>query len=374
MFTIAFLTLLSGVAPAADPAKDREPKPKIAFFPIAGTAKESLREKVWDALRAKLDRTQVYEVIDGPQMIDVVGEAKDPITFNTEPAAVKELAATLDAKVIVWGEMNGSTLKLKILDLREKEPKPRTVEKAVVEPTDLRFVNEQILESLPGVGKFEHPVEESVSNDAEAAALWDKNPNLVNNGDFSKAGGWEGILQSERYEVVVSDNKPAVDKVNIYRLKDGSRINNVLSMTLSFDTAQATGLACLSAPIPIDDSQRYRLKFRYNSTGPVLHVFVKGYTMEKNIKGETVERECYRRQVPPSPATGGKWAEIIDDMNPQNVTFPVTHVRIDLYAYLGEGFVMFDDVMLKAVGKKTHVAHDEAIKLSTTKPAKGKSE
>ncbi len=120
-------------------------KAKIAFFPIAGTAKESLRTKIWDALRAKLDRTNTYEVLDGPKMLDVVGEAKDPVTFETEAAAVKELGGIVDAKVMVWGEMNGSALRLKVLDLREKDARPHVIEKAINEPTDLRFVNEQIL-------------------------------------------------------------------------------------------------------------------------------------------------------------------------------------------------------------------------------------
>ncbi len=154
------------------------------------------------------------------------------------------------------------------------------------------------------MAKFEHPSEEGLTNDTAAAALWAKNPNLVKNGDFAKAGLWEGIYMAERYEVVVSDSLPAVDKVNIYRLNEGGKINNVLAMKLSRECAENNGMACLSAPIPIDDSQRYRISFRYKSDGPTLHVFVKGYTMEKNIKGETVERECYRRQVPPSGRDG----------------------------------------------------------------------
>jgi hypothetical protein len=89
----------------------------------------------------------------------------------------------------------------------------------------------------------------------------------------------------------------------------------------------------------------------------VLHVFVKGYA---TVAGE--EREVYRRQVPPSDATDGKWVTITDDMNPQNGRVAVESLRVDLYAYLKPGTVMFDDVIVKAVGKPSHIAKDDAIK------------
>jgi len=43
-------------------------------------------------------------------------------------------------------------------------------------------------------------------------------------------------------------------------------------------------------------------------------------------------------------------------------------LKIDLYAYLASGTVMFDDVVLKAVGEQTRDAKDKAIKAPVTRP------
>ncbi len=373
---LLLMALVASTARAADvkPATAPADKPRIAFFPIAGNSKEELRKRTWDSLRLKLDRTDTYEVIDGPKMLDTVEELKAPVGFETEPAAVKELNSTLDAQVLVWGEMNntpqGATVRVHVLDLRKPDAPPQTVEGVIRQPTDLRFVSEHILQALPGVKEFEHPSEEPVSNDAESAALWEKNPNLVSNGDFSDNGAWQAIYQAEKYPVKVSEELPAVDKVNIFKMpgENGGKLNNVLAMNLSRTCAENNGMACLSNAIQIKPDTRYRISFRYKSDGPTLHVFVKGYTTGLDIKGQPAEREIYRRQVPPSGNTHGQWVTVVDDLNPQHVAFPVQTLRVDLYAYLSPGTVMFDDVVLKAVGKQTRSAHDDAIKPPVTAP------
>ena len=361
---LIILPMLCGAGAGAAEADGA--KPRVAFFPLGGDAKEQLRQQCGLSLRLKLDRTGKYDVIDGPKMLEVAGEAKDPVMFSTASRDVIELGKLVEAQVLVWGELvntaDGATMKLKMLDLRDADRRPRELTKVIREPTDLRFVSEEILETLPGVGKFERPVDEPVTNDATAAELWKKNPNLVKNGDFAAAGLWKGIYMSEYYDVPLSKALPAEDKVVIYPLEEGGTKNNVLAMRLSRTCAENNGLAALSERIDIAPDTRYRLSFRYKSYGPTLHVFVKGYTLAENIKGQKVEREIYRRQVPPSGSTDGRWVTIVDDMNPQHVAFPVLYLRVDLYAYLSPGTVMFDDVVLKAVGKQTHKASDDAIK------------
>jgi hypothetical protein len=147
---------------------------------------------------------------------------------------------------------------------------------------------------------------------------------------------------------------------------------NVLAMNLSRTAAENNGLACLSESIKIEPKTRYRLSFRYKSDGPKLHVFVKGYTMAKNLEGKLVEREIYRRQVPPTGKTNGEWVTIVDELNPQHPAYPVQYLKVDLYAYLHPGMVMFDDVVLKAVGAQTRVAKDKAIKPPATRPRDAK--
>lgn len=370
--TIAFSVIVFALAAVILAAPDSS-KPRIAFFPLGGDAPQELRDKVAFALRTKLDRTGSYEVIDGAKMAEIASESADPISSATSLDSIKTLNKLADAKLLVWGELasqpSGTTLHLQIVDLREANPKPKSITKVIKQATDLRFITEEVLQALPGVKTFEHPPEESVVNDPAADHLWKTGPNLVINGDFSQPGHWQAIYMAQKYAVKVSSQLPGVDQVNIYKTSGGAESGQVLAMNLSRTCAENNGMACLSDPIEIAPDTRYRISFRYKSDGPTLHVFVKGYTPGTDIQGKAAEREIYRRQVPPSGSTKGKWVTVVDDFNPQHVAFPVKYLRIDLYAYLSPGSVMFDDVVLKAVGQQTHKAHDDAIKPPVSRPA-----
>ena len=332
----------------------QQEKPKIAVFPLSGAAPAELREKIGFSLRAKLDREGTYEPIDGPTMLDAVGDKQ--FTANTQATELTPIAKDLTAQILIWGDVSADkTIHLRVFDLLQLDPLPHEITKKIGQPTDMRFVVEEVLQTLPDVKPFTHPSEEAVQRDPQAEALWQTNPNLVVNGDFSKPEAWEMIYRSIRRTIAIQP--PAEDEVSIDQ--------GALVMKLSKDCAENNGMACLSAPIKIEPSTRYRLSFRYKSDGPRLHVFVKGFTAAKGIDGKPMDREIYRRQVPPSEATDGKWVEIVDEMNPQHSSLPVQALRVDLYAYLDPGTVMFDDVVLKAVGKQTHKANDDAIPSGT---------
>ena len=398
VLSLALVVAGAVVAPggrAADGQPETAEKPKVAIFPLAGDADEDLRAKCGFSLRSKLDRDGAYEVIDGYTMADLAESAEGPVTLETGADAIKKLGAEEKATVLIWGELKnedeGATMRLKVLDLREPEPQVREITKVIKEATDLRFVSEEILESLPGVKEFAHPSEVAVTNDAKAEELWKTNPNLVANHDFSEAGRWQAIYQAEKYAVEVSDALPAVDKVTIFRMPvvkrgddaeadkaggtpgERDETNNVLAMNLSQYCAENNGMACLSEKFAIEADTRYRISFKYKSDGPVLHVFVKGYTTAEDIKGKPTEREIYRRQVPPSGATAGEWVTVVDDLNPQHVAFPVQYLKVNLYAYLSPGVVMFDDVVVKAVGEQTRDAKDKALDKPVERP-KAKAE
>jgi hypothetical protein len=344
-------------------------KPKVAVFPLAGTAPVDQRQAVGFSLRAKLDRDGHYEPIDGPTMDDLAGGKTPPLT--AAPADLVKMAGDESPAVLVWGEMDGdvntaggASLHLKLLDTREKGAAPKQVDQTLRHPTDMRFAVENVLGALKGVGPFGHPIENAVTDDPAAAALWKSNPNLVVDGDFAKSGAWTALLRADKYVVGVRDILPDTDKVEILRHPDGrGGLQNVLAMTLSKGVAESNGLACLSAPVPIRPGVRYRLKFRYRSDGPHLHVFVKGYVPGTDLAGASSDVQCYELQVPPSNPTGNKWATVTADLNPQNpVGPPPATLRVDLYAYLAPGTVMFADVELKAVGRQTRTAVDDALR------------
>ena len=357
--SIFIIAIVLSVGLLARARGDDAPKPKVAVFPLGGSADAGLRDKVGFSLRTKLDREGSYEPIDGPSMKDMVAQRETPITFDTKVDEIKALAQDAGATVLIWGQLDDKTLKLHVFDSRKPTAPPSDLEKRINEPPDLRFAIEQVLETLPGIKPFAHPSEVSVQDDPASAAAWKANPNLVSHGDFAgdeASAQWNALLRDQKYNPPFSQELPDADQVAIVPDPDNPN-GRVLAMNLSKDVAESNGLACISSAIPIVPATRYRLQYRYKSDGPVLHVFVKGYA---TVAGE--EREVYRRQVPPSNATGGNWVTITDDMNPQNGRVAVQSLRVDLYAYLKSGTVLFGDVTLKAVGTLSHVAKDDAIK------------
>jgi hypothetical protein len=360
LVSIALLAaLLAGVCWLSPARGEDAEKPKVAVFPLGGSADEGLREKIGFSLRTKLDRDGTYEPIDGPSMKDLVSSRDAPVTFATKVDEITSLATDAGAVILIWGQMDEKTLRLHIFDTRSPATPPSDLTKSIDDPTDLRFAIEAVLETIPGVKKFTHPSESSLQDDAASAAAWKANPDLLQHGDFegpAASEAWFALLRSEKYHPPISGELPDVDRVAIVTDPDDPK-NHVLAMNMSGDVAGSNGLACISSAILIQPATRYRLQYRYKSDGPTLHVFVKGYA---TINGE--ERELYRRQVPPSGRTEGKWVTVRDDMNPQNGRVAVETLKVDLYIYLASGQVMFDDVMLKAVGKPTHIAKDDAIK------------
>jgi hypothetical protein len=344
--TVALILGCASFAHAAEPAK-----PRVVVLPLGGDASDRERERAAFAIRAKLDRQGIYEPIDGVTTTEPVGDRK--IDLSTRPDDIRAIASDEKPDVIIWGVMNAGELRVNVLDLRDERPQPRVFAHPIAHATDVRFAVEKLIESLPASTKHAYVSEEAVTRDPEAERRWRDEPNLMKEGTFDQPGDWRGILAADKYAPQVVDREPKEDEVVIRKIEDGQ---HVLSMRLSKNTAETFGLACLSGPIAIEPNTRYRLSFRYRSDGPISRPFIKGYFIH-----DGAEREIYRRQVPKLGATGGKWVEVIDELNPQHQTFAVAFLRVDFYAYLTPGIVEYDDVVLKPVGAPTRAAKDAAI-------------
>ena len=350
------IAILSTVAAVVAVAADEPPqRPRVAVFPLAGSADPDVRDRCAYSMRIKLDRDGAYEPIDGPAMADLAANAAAPITFDTPADTVEGLAAPEHPTVLIWGEINalqGKTgrLRIQILDLRDQPRHLRPIERDIDQPTDLRFVVEDILMTLPGVKPFAHPQEQAVHHDAPSDAAWAKNPNLLVDGDFSREGHWQPMYMPGQTELSFGAAPPATADHAVIVRSDGAV--GVLAMSLSAQAADADGLACVSEAIAIDPAARYRLQFQFKSDGPDQRVFVSGFAVGRGLAGQSELREVYRRQVPASGATGGKWATIECDVNPHNAEFPVQYVKIELAIYRRPGAAMFRDVQFKAVGRQ----------------------
>ena len=91
-----------GLALSATAAAD---KPRVAVFPLAGTAPAAQREQVGFSIRAKLDRDGHYDPIDGPTMDDLAAGRTPPL--ETSPEELKALAKSESPAVLIWGEVDG---------------------------------------------------------------------------------------------------------------------------------------------------------------------------------------------------------------------------------------------------------------------------
>lgn len=372
---IVFLVfLLTGSSTSTAERAEVPARPRVAVFPLAGDSAADLRERVGFAIRTKIVRDGTYDVIEGVTMAELA--AGGP-ALASKPADVAKLVAHEKPAILIWGEIVGGTpeslrgamIRVKILDLRQLGAKPVVVENKIAEQSAIRFATEEIIATLAGVGPVRRPNERVVIDDENSRTLWEKNPNLVGNGDFSDAGGWDAIFHAERYRIGVSTKLPAIDKIGIYAPATGAdgESSPVLAMVLSRDAAENAGLACLSDPIRIQPGRRYRISFRYKSERPMTLVFVKGYTTGKDIKGRPAERECFRTQVPAAGEADGQWHTIAADVNPYHPSFQVETLRVDLYAYLHPGVILWDDVVVKEIGPLTKQPDDAAIEKPVAK-------
>jgi hypothetical protein len=339
--------------PAAD--SPPPPAPLAAVFPLGGDAPADTRDQVGFALRAKLKRDGTYAPIDGPTMADAASASAAsavPIDASTDAATIRKLATPLSPTVILWGEVDatdaGPKLILNLLDLRRSTSASQRFQRTLAHPTDLRLAIEDALKLLAGIKPFERVSEIAANDDPAIAARFARNPNLLPAGNFAKPEAWRVILQNQSDPPVVSTDLPGDDTAAILPAPADANLGpaaHVLAMRLSRQIAETNGLACLSDPIPVAADTRYRLTFRFYSQGPTQHVFVKGYDGNSG----DAEREIYRRQIPPSGPTNGKWQTIVCDLTPHSDEALVKTVRVDLYAYAAAGVVMFGDVQLKLI-------------------------
>jgi len=355
--SFACIAILIVVAAVVVAVADQSPqKPRVAVFLLAGSADPDVRDRCAYSMCIKLDRDGAYEPIDGPAMADLAANAASPITFDTAADAVQNLAAPEHPALLIWGQIDalpGKTgrLRIRILDLRDPVRRVRSIERDIDQPTDLRFVVEDILMTLPGVKAFAHPQEQAVHHDAPSDAAWAKNPNLLVDGDFSQEDHWQPLYMPGQTGLRFDAAPPATADHAVIVHSGGEA--GVLAMNLSADAADGDGVACVSEAIQIDSAARYRLQFQFRSDGPEQRVFVNGYTAGRGLAGQSELRAVYRRQVPGGGATGGKWITVECDVSPHNAEYPVQYVKIELAIYRQPGTAMFRDVQFKEVGRQT---------------------
>lgn len=365
MMLVCIATLATGQATSAE-----SPPVCVAVFPLAGDASADLRNQVGFAIRSKLSRVAGTHAIDGPTMADL---ADDAPRLSTDPASLAKLAAHEKPAVLIWGELAGgeaasvagTTLSLKVLDLRSPGAKPIEWSRTLKEATDLRAATEEVVRVVAGDTAVRPPSEQTVVDDEQSRALWRSNPNLLPDGDFAAGAGW-ALLKETARTPIVAGNVPLSEGASIVNVAAAeSPPNPALVIRLSQATAEGSGLSGQSAIIPIRSGRRYRVSVRYRSDSPAAYVFVKGFVKDRD---GTVARECFRTQTPLLDAADGQWRTMVADVNPSHPSLTPEHLRVELFCLLRGGQITFDDVVVKDVGPLSNQSAKEASGGPLTRP------
>jgi len=216
--------------------------------------------------------------------------------------------------------------------------------------------------------------------DPIAEENWKKNPNLIVGGDFERAVngvpvGWEDRAGQDR---------EPLGRLVAWVPEPGNPRNHVIRFSFDRSVGDTTGVMYYSLPFQVQEGATYRFQCRWRSNGPAVKVFIKCYaempseyrtelsgtgsrnraagpgassaTSRANSRTETRTpypdwsqmRECYRSQQNLKGPLN-TWNIHTEDFTPRHTQYTPTWGRVMLYAYLGEGTVEFDDIVIKQI-------------------------
>jgi TolB-like protein len=375
-------------AQSSKPATTTAPKkPTLAVLPfvaLTGDAKENdLAERMRFAVSQKLSSDTnavaangVYDRLDNVQVDQFISALQ--ISFAKtlpEKEDLQRILTALGTQFTIAGTVKGRTL---TLALYTGGNLTKTVTTTVPPGnTSPKLTVEQALTDLTGTA-FTHIRDiEADHSDPKAEARFAARPNLVPDPDFelaakehkTAAANWEVLLgPAHDPPLLLTANDAtnlAPDRVAVIPLRSagipslpaaaaGAANEYCLLMRMSKTVAENNGLACQSTWIPVEQSKKYRFTALYHSTGPTLHLFLKGFAEKPDPYGDpkhpdSTRREFYRAQVLPRGKNAG-WDLVEMDFTPGALkpTDPkIQWLRVDLFIYLHPGDVCFDDITIK---------------------------
>jgi hypothetical protein len=204
------------------------------------------------------------------------------------------------------------------------------------------------------------------SADVGTEKNWEKNPNLVEGGDFQT--GTNGVPKG--WEAVAGQKREPLGNLVRWESEEGSSQNKVIRFVFDSQVGDNEGVMYYSDWFPVEEGAKYRFQCRWRTSGPAVKVFIKCYdeVKESYQTGAAAEtdtetahrlgkdkypsmirrREVYRSQ---QNLQGPKnaWNTHTEDFTPKHTKYSPKWGRVMLYAYLGGGQVEFDDVTVKQI-------------------------
>jgi hypothetical protein len=352
----------------------------LPFVPTATDAKsKDLAERMRFAVSQKLSTDTNAITANGPysrldnvqvdQLISALGLSFLP-TREPSRDELQSLLTALDCDFVIAGKLQNRTLTLTLYD-RGTATNTSTID---IPPDNEspKLAVEKILTDLTGTAFARIRDKEVDHSDPKVEARFAANPNLVPDPTYDLAAtdpkniaiNWETMLRADTYAPPLltanAARAPAPDRAAIVPASvagDPKNPNgNVLMMRMSKNIAETNGLAVQSTWIPVEHGKKYRFTARYKSNGPTARIFLKGFGTQADAFAtsadpSTTRREFYRAQILPRPKNSA-FENIEMDFTPS--TFKSTDpqiqwLRIDLYVYLHEGDIYFDDIVLKKI-------------------------
>lgn len=195
--------------------------------------------------------------------------------------------------------------------------------------------------------------------DEEMEERWKTEPNLVVGGDFEKGkngipNGWEARGGQER--------EPLGGLVK-WIPEPGNPSNKVIQIDMPAAVAEGPGCMYYCKPFVVEEGATYRFQCRFRSTGPRGIVFIKCSDVFDSDFHPTANalqegyadkfgqqtREVYRSQQNFFEFEPGVWLTHTQDFTPTHTKYSPKFGRVMLYAYICEGKVEYDDIVVKKV-------------------------
>jgi hypothetical protein len=189
----------------------------------------------------------------------------------------------------------------------------------------------------------------------ESERLWRTGLNLVPDGTFAKTDTWRLIAPPKRDDdpfPSLSDDLPTSGQIVIYRQPQGNgRYRNILTMNLNGNQVRRKRAVCESPEIRVVPDMNYRLELRCRSGGPLPLILIRGYATVRDDKGQPTLREVRQwRFVSVNPAQD-QWNTLRQEFTTDDAPFPIRVLKIQLGGQKNGGYLFFDNLILKAIGR-----------------------
>ncbi len=345
-------------------------------------------EMIWKKLSKEQGVVTTESMLD---IRDLCAEKQVRIAPDTPLEQVRHVVRELfDAQVGIWGSIErvpGTEgeiydLVLKCYDFSGPEARciyekrARTNSVSEVPHLYVKEMLDKLCQRQPGTSPGFGPAAEE---------RWKNGPNLVAGGDFEKATrgvpvGWEPRGGQQR--------EPLGNLVK-WIPEVGNPANHVIRLTVPKAVAEAEGVMYYSKEFPIQDGATYRFQCRWRSNGPSPKVFIKCYDelgteyrrqrSAPNAASDPADpagsqhdpsgvqrREVYRSQQN-LKGPQNTWNVHTQEFTPKHTRYSPKWGRVMLYAYLHEGVVEFDDIVIKEIvpAPSQNVAREKRHSLGT---------